>query len=134
MLEEIIASYTAVGNSVATEVTYTRDGGSFAADRALLVGPDHAIGRKDVVQAYRTLPKKNGVSNGAAKGAIKYSSEELVPGVDASTSHLDLNLFNLDVRIPVGQTEEEFRNKFRRFRAMINQEQLMVDLLYKQKL
>lgn len=134
MLEQIDASYIPVGASTPISNLYDRDGGSWAVDRSLFLGADNTIGCKDIIQVYRTAPKRTATSNGAAKGALKMSREVSVPGVNSDITLLDLNIFNLDTRIPAGLTETEFKNALRSFISVVSNEALMVSVLFKQQI
>ena len=59
---------------------------------------------RDMLNFYRTVPKRNGNSLGVKKSAFKLTQDQVVPGVDETTTRTAPALLDVSFALPVGTT------------------------------
>lgn len=91
-----------------------------SANRTRYTFPTHSLVSRDVVDFYRTMPKRAGNFNGVAKSAIKVTTDVAVPGVDASTTLTAPQIGEVAFAIPVGASSASIVTLRQRLIAIID--------------
>lgn len=73
-------------------------------NRSSYISGNHALGARDTLTFYRTLPKSSGNFRGVAKGALKFSQDIVVDGVDGVSQITAPIIVEVSMSIPVGAT------------------------------
>jgi len=66
------------------------------------IGPGHSLGNRNLLQLYRTPPKRNGNFPGAAKASAKFTIDRQVSGVDTATTLVAPQILEISISSPVG--------------------------------
>jgi hypothetical protein len=93
-----------LGTGVSTaDHVYTRSGpGLF--NRSTYEGPNHTLVVPDLMQLYRTPPKRSGDFLGTAKASIKFTQTELVADAKGNETAKPA-LVAVDMSLPIGMTD-----------------------------
>lgn len=91
-----------------------------SANRTRYIFPTHSLVSRDVVDFYRTMPKRAGNFNGVAKSAIKVTTDVAVSGVDASTTLTAPLIGEVAFAIPVGASSASVVTLRQRLIAIID--------------
>lgn len=65
-------------------------------------GPGHTLASRNLMQFYRTPPKRNGNFPGAAKASAKFTIDREVAGVDTATTLVAPQILEISLSSPVG--------------------------------
>lgn len=90
-------------------------------NRSTYRGPNHSSASRNTKQFYRTLPKRSGNSLGAAKVAVKFTTDKVVAGVDGNNVVAPL-IADLGFSIPVGATTADLKALRQRIIASLDQD------------
>lgn len=84
------------------------------ADRSVYISGNHTVEMRDLLSFYRSQPKKSGNLKGVAKSGFKFTLDQEVPGVDATTTLTQPAIAEASFNFPVGvsvQTEILMRQR-----------------------
>lgn len=73
-------------------------------NRTTYRGPGHTVASRNVLQLYRTFPKRSGLYLGALKVATKFTQDVLVPNADGSGDIAVPLIVDVSYSLPVGVT------------------------------
>lgn len=73
-------------------------------NRTTYRGPAHTVASRNILQLYRTFPKRSGLYLGALKVATKFTQDVLVPNADGSGDIAVPIIVDVSYSLPVGVT------------------------------
>jgi hypothetical protein len=73
-------------------------------NRTTYRGPGHTVASRNIMQLYRTFPKRSGNYLGALKPTIKFTRDVTVPNADGSGDVVVPVLLEISASLPVGLT------------------------------
>lgn len=98
-------------------------------NRALYIGPNHALSARNTIGLYRTLPKASGNFKGVAKTSIKLTKDVLVTGVDGVSQLTAPIIVDLGFSVPVGTPSADILIAEMVLKAILARQDLMVSLV-----
>lgn len=110
-----------------TDQVYTRF--EERTDRSTYIGAAHALNDRDMIQFYRTAPKRNGEFKGVARTAVKLTEDTSVDNVSGDGSIVAPLIADLSFSIPVGATPAETLVLRQRLIALLDDDSVMADLV-----
>lgn len=122
---EITLAVDVLHNSTFVDKVYTRMDQYM--NRTVYVSEDHSFATPDTLTFYRTFPKPSGNYPGQAKAAVKFSKTVSVPGVDGADVFGPF-IIEVSASLPVGVTPAVQLEIRQRATALLNREDIMVDL------
>lgn len=106
--------------SADTDVVYSRYDDT-TPNRVIFNSEENVLGvTRDTLTAYRTFPKRNGISLGVKKSAVKLTRDFTVENTDDTTQIAPL-IIEMRVSMPVGVTSAEAELATRQFRDLLDQ-------------
>lgn len=113
-----------------TDHVYTRFD-SFQ-NRTMYIHSGHTPVARDTLGLYRTFPKSNGNFKGVLKTSAKFSKDVEVEGIDSETTIVSPIIIEVGVSVPLGATDADVLIARQRIIALLDDDDLMVDLMSKQ--
>lgn len=101
-------------------------------NRASYISGNHALGAKDTLGFYRTLPKTSGNFRGVAKTAVKFSQDIQVDGVDGTSQITAPIIIEVSMSLPVGATAAQALIARQRVVTLLDTDSVMVPLMEQQ--
>lgn len=98
----ITLDLTTIGQ--AADTAFSRHGEQ--ANRSDYIGAGHTTSSRNMLQIYRTFPKRNGASLGVRKAALKITKDQSVPTADGGTMVAPL-IAEVSVAIPEGTPDTQ---------------------------
>lgn len=92
-------------NGTTSNKVFTRQ--DLVNNRSTYVGPGHTLASRNVLQLYRTFPKRAGTFLGSAKTAVKFTKDISVANADGSGEIQAPLIAELSLSAPVGATDAE---------------------------
>lgn len=106
-----------------TDVDFTRV--DVFPNRSLYKSVDDSYIIRDTLAFYRTLPKRSGNNLGVKKSAFKLTQDQVVPGVDATTTLTQPEIAEVSFNSPVGSTAAVRKIMRQRLIALLDNDTLM---------
>lgn len=124
MLDNTITlSVDLLNTGTTTDVDFTRV--DVFPNRSIYKSPDDTYVMRDMLGFYRTLPKRSGNLLGVEKAAFKITQDQVVPGVDATTTNTQPAILDVSWNFPVGTTPETRKILRQRAIALLDNDTLM---------
>lgn len=76
-------------------------------NRSVYTGPEHSTVSRCTMGFYRTAPKTSGNFRGVAKGAVKFTLDRVVLGVDGLAQLTSPMILEIGFSLPVGVTLDD---------------------------
>jgi hypothetical protein len=105
---------------------------SYTQNRTVYVSEDHTPLSKDILALYRTEPKSSGNFPGVLKTALKFSQDLTVAGVDQTTEITVPLIVEVSFSVPVGAADADVLIARQRVVAILDRDDIMVELNSKQ--
>lgn len=102
------------------------------ANRTGYAGPDHTLSSRDLLQLYRTFPKRSGESRGNSKCSLKFSTDITVDNASGSGSIVLPLIGEVSFSVPVGATAAQTMELRQRMIAILDDDAIsapLVDIL-----
>lgn len=84
----------------------------------------HSVGSRDQLQFYRTMPTSNGNFRGSRKGAVKFTKDVTVVGVDGTNLTVPL-IIEVKMSSPVGVTDADLMVMRQKALALLDNDAVM---------
>lgn len=98
-------------------------------DRSTYIGATHVLDSRDMIQLYRTAPKRNGEFRGVARTSIKVTEDISVDNVSGDGQIVAPMLLECSFSIPVGATAAQTLELRQRLLALLDDDSVMADLV-----
>lgn len=125
MLENTITLGVDIANNATVVDMDFRRYNEFA-DRSVYISEVHAIEKRDTLTFSRVPPKRSGNLKGVAKSGFKFTMDQVVPGVDETTTVTQPLLGETSFNVPVGTTVDQEILLRQRMIALLNNDVLML--------
>lgn len=119
-------------NAVIVPEAYARHDDS-QPNRTRYISPVHTLLGRDVLDFYRTPPKKAGNFNGVAKSGFKFTTDITVPAADGTTTVVSPTIGEVSFSLPLGFTTAQIKKLRQRMIATLDDDALMLKLNEKQE-
>lgn len=94
-------------------------------NRSKYISDSHTLASRDILDFYRTPPKKSGNFNGVAKTGFKFTTDYVVAGADASTDVIAPQIAEVSFSLPIGFTTAQLVVLRQRIIALLDNDALM---------
>lgn len=115
-----------------TDQVYTRH--EELTDRSTYIGASYQLDNRDMIQLYRTAPKRNGEYRGTARTAVKLTEDVSVDNVSGDGSIVAPMIMEVTFSIPVGATAAQTLELRQRGIALLDDDAIVADLIDKQEI
>lgn len=102
-------------------------------NRTRYISPSHTLLGRDVLDFYRTPPKKAGNFNGVAKSGFKFTTDAVVPAADGVSTVVSPLIGEVSFSLPLGFTTAQVKKLRQRIIAALDDDALMLSLNEKQE-
>jgi ABC-type sulfate transport system substrate-binding protein len=127
MLQNIALDYAPdrVTSDIYAYVKYRTNG----INRSVWHGEDHSDATRDELSLVVGDPKASGNFRGVRKATVKFTRDQVVPGVDATTELTAPLIVSVSVSIPVGTTAAEVMDALECTRCLLGEQGFVVPAL-----
>jgi len=89
-------------------------------NRSTYIGEGHSTDSRNLLQFYRTEPKRNGESRGVMKGALKFTIDRSVPNASGTGNIVSPQIIEVSIANPVGVTPAQTLEAFQYAVALLD--------------
>lgn len=115
-------------NNATTEDSVFRRHEETTGRSTYVVDASHSLETRDMLQFYRTPPKRNGESRGSSKCAAKFTLDSEVPNASGSGNILLPQIAEVSFSLPVGTTAAQTLELRQRIIALLDDDAVMAPL------
>lgn len=102
------------------------------ANRTTYIGPGHTLASRNIMQLYRTYPKRSGESRGNSKSSVKFTLDIEVDNASGSGTIVLPLIGEVSFSVPVGTTPAQTQELRQQLLAVLDDETVaaaLVDIL-----
>lgn len=119
MQADTISLNVPTSSTVTTPVTVAFGRVREEMDKSTYYGPDHSLEARQMMQLYRSAPKRSGESRGTQKTSVKLTADVGVPNASGSGDIVLPLIVEMNVSVPVGTTYEEAYRQLELLEALL---------------
>lgn len=123
MLDTFTVQVDEANNAVNVATLFTKV--DYSGNKSIFQAPAHSLLLRDKLEFFRTYPTKSGNFNGVAKCGFKLTDDEIVAGVDQSTSLVAPEIGQVSFSVPVGVTAASSKKLRQRIIAILDNDTIM---------
>lgn len=121
--DQLVLPVDALNNGTPVNETFTRY--QAHENRVTYIGDGHFPDARNTLALYRSFPTKSGNFKGTSKTSVKFTLDQEVAGVDASTTLTSPLILEVSFSVPVGVATADLVKARQRVMALLDNDTVM---------